>query len=181
MKNTFLKTIAGAVMGFLIIVAFAQVSVLAQNILNKEKSDAQTQEDLSAGGANAGKLEGSWDVKVTLLNCQSGLPVGPTTPSMLTFMRGGTMQEIGTRISPSLRAPGHGIWGYQSRGHYTATFQFFRFNADGTLAGRQIVRQEILLSNDGNSFTSSATARVLDAGGNVITNNCSSGVATRFE
>ncbi len=112
----------------------------------------------------------------------TGVPM-PTTPSMLTFMQGGTMQETGTRIAPSLRGPGHGVWRSLAEFHpqYTATFQFFRFNADGTLAGRQIVIQQTTLSADGNSFTSSATAQVLDADGNVISNGCSNGVGTRFE
>ncbi len=102
---------------------------------------------------------------------------------MLTFMQGGTMQETGSRIAPSLRGPGHGVWRNVSEFHpqYTSTFQFFRFNADGTHAGRQIVRQQIELSNDGNSFTSSATAQVLDVNGNVTANNCSNGIGTRFE
>jgi len=186
MKNTFLKTFGGTLLVILMLTMFPQISVSAQeDIINEEKSDEQmeeqTPEDSSARRANARKLEGSWNVLVTPRNCQTGVPMGTTTPSMLTFMRGGTMQETGTRIAPPLRAPGHGVWSYQSRRNYTATFQFFRFNADGTLAGRQIVIQQTTLSQNGNSFTSSATGQVLDAGGNIISSGCSNGVGTRFE
>ena len=175
MKNTFLKTIVGAALAILMTAGFAQIWVFAQEDIVKENKS-----DLAERRENTRRLEGSWNVQVTPRNCQTGVPM-TTTPSMLTFMRGGTMQETGSRISPSLRGPGHGIWSYESRHQYTAKFQFFRFNADGTLAGRQIVMQHTTLSNDGNSFTSSATAQVLDVNGNVTANNCSDGVGTRFE
>ena len=74
-----------------------------------------------------------------------------------------------------------GIWSYQSRERYTTAFQFFRYNADGTLAGKQISRAQLQLSQDGNSYTSVSTSQVLDAGGNVIQNNCSTAAATRFD
>ena len=180
MKNTFLKTIGTAALAILMTAGFAQIWVSAQNAKTEEKLDDQTQEDSATRRENTRKLEGSWNVQVTPYNCVTGVPA-TTTPSMLTFMRGGTMQETGSRIAPTLRAPGHGIWTYESRNHYTAKFQFFRFNADGTLAGRQIVTQQTTLSSDGNSFTSSATAQVLDVNGNIIANNCSNGAGTRFE
>lgn len=163
MKNTFLKTIVRAALAILMTAMFAQISVSAQDKIIT--------------------LEGSWDVQTTPRNCMTGVPMGAATPSMFTFMQGGTTSEFGTRNSPTLRGPSHGIWSRASEFHplYTSAFQFFRFNADGTHAGRQIVRQQIILSNDGNSFTSSATAQVLDAGGNVISNGCSNGVGTRFE
>ena len=37
----------------------------------------------------AGRLEGSWTVKVTQHNCQTGGPVGDPFFSLLTFSRGG--------------------------------------------------------------------------------------------
>ncbi len=41
----------------------------------------------------AGKLEGSWTVKVTQHNCETGDPVGKPFLSLLTFSRGGTLLE----------------------------------------------------------------------------------------
>jgi hypothetical protein len=114
------------------------------------------------------------------LNCATGATLG-TFQAMFTFNRGGTFWESGTQTSPALRSSSHGLWNYQSNRHYTTRFQFFRFNADGTPAGRQIVSQQIELSADGNSYTATATAQVLDVGGNVIANNCAAGSGTRFE
>src|SRR5215213_6322987 len=181
MKNNFLKTIGGTMLAILMLAAFAQISVSAQDdIINEGKGDEQKQEDLPARRQNTRKLEGSWNHTGTRLNCQTGAVIG-TFSAMFTFNRGGTFWESGTQISPALRSASHGVWSYESRGRYTTAFQFFRFNADGTFAGRQIVRQHIEMSADGNSYTATATAQVLDVNGNVIANNCSAGTATRFE
>ena len=181
MKNNFLKTIGGTMLAILMLAAGAQISVLAQDMVNEEKSDKQTQEEgLLARRQNGRKLEGSWNLQGTRLNCQTGAETG-TFSALFTFARGGTFWESGSQLSPALRSASHGVWRYESNGSYTTAFQFFRFNADGTFAGRQIVRQQLELSDDGNSYTATATAQILDVNGNVIANNCSAGTATRFE
>lgn len=180
MKNTILKTIGKAMLAVLTLAAFAQISVSAQELSGEENTGAQSQAELATRRQNTRKLEGSWNHTGTRLNCTTGAPLG-TFSAMFTFARGGTFWESGTQISPALRSPSHGIWGYDSKDTYTTSFQFFRFNADGTLAGRQIVRQLLELSPDGNSYTTTATAQVLDVNGTVIANNCSSGTGARFE
>jgi hypothetical protein len=181
MKNTILKTIGKALMAVLMCAAFTQISVFAQaDFVNNEKTAVQTEEESATRRQNTRKLEGSWNHTGTRLNCATGAALG-TFVAMFTFNRGGTFWESGTQISPALRSPSHGVWSYESNGVYNTSFQFFRFNADGTLAGRQIIRQQLELSADGNSYTTTATAQVLDTGGTVIANNCSSGTGTRFE
>jgi hypothetical protein len=180
MKNTILKTI-GTMLAILMLTILAQTSAFAQeDVMTNEKSDEQTQEELLAQRRNTRKLEGSWNHTGTRLNCSTGAAIG-TFSAMFTFNRGGTFWESGTQISPALRSPSHGVWSYNGGRSYTTTFQFFRFNPDGTLAGRQIIRQQVELSQDGNSYTTTATAQVLDVNGTVIANNCSSGTGTRFE
>ncbi|MEP6703451.1 MAG: hypothetical protein ABJB34_01475 [Acidobacteriota bacterium] len=175
MKNTFSKIIGFTALAILMLTVLGQGSVSAQDA-GEKGSDSQA----LISGPGARGLEGSWDVLVTPYNCLTGVPA-TTTPSMLTFNQGGTMTEIGSRIAPSLRGPGHGVWFHGVNGEFSGTFQFFRFNADGTLAGRQVVIQSIMLDRDGNGFTSESTAKVLDVAGNVLSRNCSAGVATRFE
>jgi len=180
MKNTFLKTIGGTMLAILMLATFTQISVSAQDIINEEKGDEQTQEDSSTLRNNTRRLEGVWDLTVTVRDCQTGVAIR-TFPSTHTYMRGGTMQDFGVGGAPLPRSSGQGVWNYQSRGHYSAAFQFFRFNADGTYAGKQINRVQIELSRFGSGYTSSAMAQVLDAGGNVIANNCFTAIGTRFE
>ena len=177
MKNTILKTIGMTTAAFFVLVLFAPIFVSAQN---ETKNTDPNLENLSTFNESVKKLEGSWNVQSTSRNCQTGEAL-ETSPSMLTFNYGGTMQEIGTRIPPSRRSPGHGVWNQKSARNYTSAFQFFRFNTDGTLAARHIVRQEIELSDSGDEFTSTATSQILDPAGNVISSGCSSGVGTRFE
>jgi hypothetical protein len=180
MKNTILKTI-GTMLAILMLTVFTQISAAAQDNSNEEiKSDEQKQADTSSKSENNRKLEGSWNIQVTGRNCQTGEAIR-NFPSMFTFMSGGTMTEWGSGNPPATRGLGHGVWNYESRGQYTSAFQFFRFNADGSHAGRQIIRQQIELSDDGNSFSSTATAQVFDVNGNVLATNCSTGEATRFE
>ena len=170
MKNTFLKLIGTAAMTILMLAMFAQIQVSAQ----QEPPEDLTKRDLAQA------LEGSWDVQVTIFNCQTGALLRPTFPAMGTFMRGGTMQEFGVG-SGLLRAPGHGVWSYQSGRSFYNTFQFFRFNADGTFAGKQIVRRQIEVSRFRNSFTGTATVEIYNPGGVLIATGCATESATRFE
>lgn len=181
MKNTMLKTIGMMALAVLMITFYAQTSVSAQDIAEEYVTDEKIQEeDALTWRNNARQLEGLWNHTGTRRNCATGEAI-VTFSAMFTFARGGTLQEFGTQGPPAMRGPGHGVWSYQSRRQYTTGFQFFRFNADGTYAGKQIVRQQIQLSRDGNSYTASATAQVFDVNGNVIANNCATGTATRFE
>jgi len=181
MKNTILNSIGKIILATLMFTAFAQISVTAQDLSSDENGDIRKQEaDLATRRSNARKLEGSWNHTGTRLNCSTGATLG-TFSAMFTFNRGDTFWESGTQISPALRSTSHGIWSYDGGRNYTTSFQFFRFNTDGTLAGRQIISQQLELSRDGNSYTTTATAQVLDVSGNVIANNCSSGTGTRFE
>lgn len=180
MKNTISKTI-GTMLAMLMLTVFTQISVSAQNVITEEKSGEQTQEeDAAMRRENTRRLEGSWNHQGMRLNCATGAVLG-TFQAMFTFNRGGTFWESGTQTSPALRSSSHGLWSYQSNRRYTTAFQFFRFNADGTHAGRQIVRQQIQMSSDGNSYTATATAQVLDVNGNVTANNCAAGTGIRFE
>jgi len=163
MKYKFSKTIVIAAFAIMLLVTMALVPASAQEQKGPKK------------------LEGSWNVSVTGIDCQTGAPLGTTTPSILTYSYGGTMQEVGSRVAPSRRGSGYGVWSHESARRYGSAFQFFRFNADGTFAGRQLLRQEIELSESGDEFTSFATGQIVDADGNVISTGCSQGLATRFE
>ncbi len=169
MKKTFLKTISGAALAILMLAVFAQIQVSAQ----QEPPEDSTKRNLAQA------LEGSWDSQVTLLNCQTGAALR-TFPAMNTFMSGGTMQEFGVG-SGLLRGPGHGVWNYQSGRLFSNTFQFFRFNADGTFAGKQIVRRQIEVSRFRERFTATSAVEIYNPGGVLIATGCGTETATRFE
>ena len=170
MKNTFLRTIGGTTLAVLILV-LGQISVTAQD---REGAKLKNNEQY------AKNIEGSWDHVTTRLNCQTGAVLG-TFQAMFTFSSCGTFWEAGTNTAPSLRSASHGVWERDSPGVYTSVFQFFRFNADGTLAGRAIARQHIEVSDDGESYVATTTTQIRDVAGNVIMTNCASGAGTRFD
>jgi hypothetical protein len=164
MKNTFSKTI-GIALAILVMATLAQISVSAQDRDHYK-------------GARA--LEGVWDIIVTSRNCDTG-DVIRTFPSMQTFMQGGTMTDWGAGTPPSLRGLGQGVWHHLDGLHFESAFELFRFNANGTLAGKQINRAEIELSEDGEVYTTISHATVFDVNGNAVANNCATATATRFE
>jgi hypothetical protein len=179
MKKGFSKLMGLAVLTVMMLPSFAQMSVSAQDKVNEIKN----QDPFIARSEPRDeyhKLEGSWNHVTTRRNCTTGAALG-TFAAMFTFSPGGTFWEASAGADPKLRSASHGVWSFDAKGTYTTAFQFFRFNADGTPAGRQIVRQEIELSPDWTTYTAAATIQVLDINGNVISNGCATGVGTRFE
>jgi len=168
--NNRLKTVGKLALPILLVAMFSQISVAAQDQMSVPAQDT--------GGDK--KLEGSWNHAGTRIDCVTGHAIG-TFFAMFTFSPGGTFWEAGTQTSPSLRSASHGVWSHESGRLYTTAFQFFRFNADGTLAGRLVARQEIEVSHDGESYTATSTSQVLDVNGNIIATNCATGTGTRFE
>ncbi len=83
---------------------------------------------------NEQSLIGSWDVRITIRNCQSGMAL-VSFPAMMTFNQGGTMQETANDATPLLRLPGHGVWSRPNRRDYSRGFNLFRSNAHGSFAG----------------------------------------------
>jgi hypothetical protein len=173
-----LKTIGMMTLALLMLTAFTQISVSAQD--NDKDDEKGEQEDAAMRRENTRKIEGVWNLTVTRRDCATGAVIGGG-PVILTFARGGTMHDFGSGRPPATRSAGYGVWSYQGNRHYTDAIQFFIFNTDGTLAGKQIIREQILLSQDGNSLANSAAAQIFDVDGNVIANRCSTGTGTRFE
>ena len=129
-------------------------------------------------------IQGAWRTMVTPVNCQTGDPLGPPFPGLLTFNKGGTMSEYGISpgSSPALRSPGHGVWerthGWQD---YSYTFTFYRYNSTGVFIGSQKVTATLELGESGDEFTTHAVVEILDANGNVIATFCAMAAGTRFE
>lgn len=188
MKNTFLKTIGTMALAILMSAMFTQISVTAQVVDNEIKGDAQTQADLNKqfgngngnGNGNRETLEGSWDSLATFRNCLTGAALSPAFPAMNTFMQGGTMQEFGV-ASGLFRSPGHGVWKDEGERNFSRSFQFFRFNTDGTYSEKVIVRSQIQLTLLNNSYEATSRIEFYDTGGNLLRRGCATEAATRFQ
>ena len=107
MKNNFVKLISRTVLVSLITLTLALGLIFAQA------------ESKSQGG---GRLEGTWNVRVTLRNCQTGNEIN-SFDSLTTFMSGGTLIDSTSRFPQSLKTPGHGVWRHTNGRNYQFSFK----------------------------------------------------------
>jgi len=130
--------------------------------------------------SKARRLEGTWQVQVTLQNCQTGAAIR-TAPAFLTFAQGGTLVETTTVFSSSQRSPGHGFWEHMGGKSFKAVSKAFLFNPDGTWAGTQTLTQAIEFGDDPDVFNSTATTEIVAPNGTVILSGCATAVAHHVE
>jgi hypothetical protein len=139
-------------------------------------------------GSKGGRLDGVWQIQVTILSeCgPTGVPVGGL-PTIITFTRDGKVIETpGTLLLgplPVLRvSPGLGAWQHLGRRHYTAVFRFFRINVPAiTFAGTQKITEDIELSKDADEYAATGTSEVFDTDGNLTQTSCITLTGTRLE
>src|SRR5262249_52956310 len=99
--------------------------------------------------------------------------------SLVAYAQGGVLTDISSGATPSRRYPGLGVWRHLQGRDYQSTFKQFRYNADGTFAGKIIAVVEIKHESD-DTLTTSAVGTTYDAAGNVVATVCPTGVAIRF-
>lgn len=167
MKSSVVKIIGGMVLAVLVISTLTLGLVSAQG-----ESKSQNH-----GG---GRLEGTWDVQVTIRNCNTGAVIR-TFPSIGTFMFGGTMLDSTSGIPQALKTPGHGGWSHMNGNTYRFSFKSFSFDPSGNPTGWTIIRHEANLNSRATEYESAGTAEVYDPNGNLIFTGCSTTTATRFE
>jgi len=152
------------------------------------------------GSPSRSALVGAWTVQVTLRDCATDAPLGPSFNSLVSFHRGGTLSESagGTAFAPGQRSPGHGAW--EQIGPHTYSQQMVAlmnfdtpanlpgipgFNpalpvTPGFFAGWSTVTQTATLV-DADHITSSGTNQFFKANGDLYRSGCSTAVAQRFD
>jgi len=165
MKNNLVKKIGGTVLVSLVILTFAVSSAFAQD------------ESKSQGG---GRLEGTWNVRVTIRNCQTGAEVR-SFDSLTTFISGGTLIDSTSGMAQSLKTPGHGSWSHTNGHSYQFSFKNFNFDAAGNYTGYTIIRHQANLNIRATAYESVGTAEIYAPNGALILTLCSTTTATRFE
>ena len=128
-----------------------------------------------------GRLEGAWDVRVTIRNCQSGAELRPEFASITTFMFGGTLIDSTSGMPQAARTPGLGIWSHVGANVYRFKFKSFSFSPAGVFTGWTIITHEASMDPGGNSYESVGTAEVYLANGDLDFIGCSTTTATRFQ
>jgi len=160
MKRTFMKTFGGMALAISLLTLFA-----AQKASSEQ------------GGS--GRLDGTWDVQLTVRNCQTGATIR-TLPEVATFMFGGTMLYSTSGIPQSLKTPGHGNWRHVSGNNYEFEFKSLNFDAGGVFTGWTIVIHAATLNSEATGYISEGTAEVFNPNGTSIFKGCSTATATRL-
>ncbi len=127
-------------------------------------------------------IEGVWETAASQRDCSTGAVLS-TFRSAQVFHRGGTMGDTSSH-GPGTRGPAYGVWARsgsgRSGGDYSVKFRFFRYAADGSVAGSTVATVTVTLAADGNGFTATRSSQVLDNAGNPVATVCATDVATRL-
>ena len=114
-------------------------------------------------------IEGVWFAEVAATDCQTGAVIPNVTPFRGLYMFGhdGSLTNEAAFLVPSLRrSSGLGAWRHTQAQGYTSTFQFFRYNPDGSFMVMRRVTSTITLNRD--EFTSIDKFQDFDANNSPI-------------
>lgn len=127
-----------------------------------------------------GRLEGTWDVQVSIRNCQTGAEIRRFA-SLTTFMSGGTSIDTTSGTPQALRTPAHGVWSHIGGNNYRFSFKTFSFDAGNNFIGWTKITHEATLDSDGTQYSSAGTAENYAANGTLLFTGCSTTTATRYQ
>lgn len=179
MKRPISRAMIFLAVSLILIPAFNQFGLNAQVREQAADGKAAEPEATSFTGKGARSIEGTWNVVVTLRDCQSQAPLG-TFRAMDMFIQGGSIVDTNA-APPTTRGPGFGSWEYTGEQQFTATLRFFIYNPDGTFAGVRRLAQEIVVAPDNNSWESTVATIIFNPAGTPIATGCATATAARAE
>ena len=134
----------------------------------------------ASGSTQGGRLEGTWDVQVSIRNCQTGVEIR-NFASLTTFVFGGITIDTTSGTPQAQRTPGSGIWSHAGGNTYRFSFKAFNFDPAGKFTGWTKIAHEATLDSNGSQYTSAGTSEVYDPNGALMFTGCSTTTATRFQ
>jgi hypothetical protein len=129
--------------------------------------------------SQAGRLEGTWRLQITVRDCQSGA-AQRTFPAVFAFAKGGTLTETSAGVPPALSTPGYGVWRHTDGQSYSAVVEAFIFNPAGAWIQTHRFTRAIELDKNAEEFTDTVKLEIFDTSGNLIVTACATSVARRF-
>ena len=130
------------------------------------------------------RIQGVWNVSVVRTDCGSGNVVAPLFDAMAVFAADGIFHDTNAN-NPTLmvRSDAFGQWEHVRGNKYRFAFRVFNFDVAGMYLGYQVVRHDVVLAKNGESYTSGGTAEFFNPDGTprqpVLI--CSGSTATRFK
>ncbi len=152
-------------------------------ILAEARGDvAQRQEQ----AAKAQTLEGTWRVRITVFDCQTGELISAFR-ALETFARGGTLTGTSAAIVfPNVLSPAHGVWSADpkrdgSERSYRAASTAF-ITRDGVLVLTQVITQNIQIGNNPDEFVSNVSAEFFNPDGELVSGpGCGTAAGERMQ
>ena len=174
-----MKTVVTSLFVFAAIVFLAHLSAYSQTTAAGIDRAASATPLADNEGKGSRAIEGTWNVLVTIRNCETGAPVA-SFRAMDIFIQGGSV--IDTNAAPtSTRGPGFGSWEFLGDHDFRSTVRFYIYNPDGSFAGVRRLAQNYSMGADNNSWESTVAITVFDAAGNMIATACGTAIASRAE
>jgi hypothetical protein len=135
--------------------------------------------DRTPRGAVGGKLQGTWNMQITLTDCAGHMI--RSFPTLVAFVTGGMLTEASGGTAPALVTGGKGVWYHTTGSTYAFRFKDFNFNSSYVLTGWTIISGETTVDEHGNAIAGPATVQVYDPNGNLLATLCADVAGTRFE
>jgi len=148
--------------------------------------EAQESGQLQPANASASsqRIQGVWNVKVSLTDCASGNAFGAPFDAMAVFDGDGAFHDTNAN-NPTVmvRSDAFGYWKHVRGNRYRFAFRVFNFDMAGMYLGYQVVRHKVFLAADGRTYRSEGTADFFNPDGTPRppVRGCSASTATRFK
>ncbi len=138
---------------------------------------AQIGSDPKANDNNS-KVVGLWDVDVIVANCISGTTIA-TFSAMHKYELGGTGQVV-PDSGPTTLSAHMMIWNHVKKNDYRMAMKMFRFDPSGNNIGWVILRNEISINKEADTYVGSGVAEFFNSAGTFLFSSCPSFAGTRF-
>jgi hypothetical protein len=127
------------------------------------------------------KIEGTWNMQVQWIDCDTGDPILQPAPDLRSFARGGAMTEIDSSIwCDSDHCTSLGVWKHLGGRNYISTHKRASFNP----VTSEFTHSTIVVSNmthePDDTLTASDFLRFLDADGTLTGTRCRTATGARF-
>ena len=128
--------------------------------------------------AGAAGITGTWNHQLTIRNCATGAAIAQASTTS-SYTEGGVYIEVAPTPSPALRTAGIGAWKYVGSQKYEMSMKYFRYNADGTFAGKTIIDSNITHLQD-DTLAQVAVVRIFNPAGIQVASGCATLTSSRF-
>lgn len=128
--------------------------------------------------ARPGRIVGIYDVDVVVEDCTTGATLA-TFRAMHKYEFGGTGQIV-PATSPVALSEHSMIWNHVRGNDYRSAAKMFRFDTAGNNIGWVVIRNDVSISHNSNSYSGYGVAEIFNSDGVMVGASCPSFSGTRF-